>query len=115
MYASSSGLTWLSWYAVHALPTIFSCTEGAVIAAVQEGTYFIESQTQPYQNVTGYAVFPFTDLQNHNDMKPVLGTCFANTTGLDITSDNVLMQRVDDCAQKHTFCCYVANDQVRLV
>ena len=100
---------------MHALPTTFSCTEVAVIVAVQEGRYSIESQTQPYQNVTGYTAFLFTDLQNHNDMNPVLGTCFANTTGLDITSDISLMQRVDDCALNYTFCCYAADDQVRLM
>ena len=70
-------------------------------------------QTQANQHLTDYTAFPFADLQNQNNMNPVLGTCFANTTGLTITPE--MMQRVNDCTENYTICCYTAGNQVRPV
>ena len=75
---------------------------------MQEGRYIAGVQTQPEQNLTDYTVFPFTDLRYYNDMRPLLGTCFANATGLAITPE--MMQQVDDCAPR--ICCYTPDDQV---
>ena len=88
---------------MHALRISSSC-------ALQEGRYTAGVQTQTTQNLTGYTVFPFTALQFYNNMNPLLGTCFANTTGLTVTP--AMMQRVNDCTEINTICCYTANDQV---
>ena len=97
----AADLIW--WYALHALCVSSSC-------ALQEGRYLAGLQTQTNQNLTGYRVFPFTDLQKYNDMNPLLGTCFANTTGLTITPE--MMQRVNACTEDRPICCYKADDQV---
>lgn len=80
------------------------------VLLLQEGRYIAGVQTQPNQNLSGYTVFPFTDLQDQNDMNPLLGSCFGNSMGLTITPG--LMQQVNECTAKNTICCYIADDQV---
>lgn len=77
---------------------------------LQEGRYVAGVQTQTNQNLPEYTVFPFADLQNVDDMNPVLGTCFANTTGLSVTPN--MRQQVNDCAATHSLCCYSDGDEV---
>ena len=78
--------------------------------ALQEGKYIAQVQTQPNWSLPDYTAFPFSDIQKQMDMNPVLGTCFANMTGLTIPA--ALRQQVNDCAANTTLCCYVSNDQV---
>lgn len=80
---------------------------------MQEGKYIAGVQPQINQTIAGYTMFPFTDFQNYNDMNPLLGTCFANTTGLTISPE--MMQQVNNCSEDQSVCCYTANDQVSLV
>lgn len=79
--------------------------------AVQGGNYIAGVQPQSLRNLSDYDVFPFSDLQNQYDMNPVLGSCFANGSGLTIPS---LVPEVNTCTDKYHICCYNAvNDQVR--
>lgn len=88
-----------------------SCPSPAANVAVQGGNYIAGVQPQSLRNLSDYQVFPFSDLQNQYDMNPVLGSCFANGSGLTIPS---LVQEVNSCTQKYHICCYNAvNDQVR--
>ena len=80
--------------------------------ALQTGAYIAGTQIQPSQNLSDYTVFSYADLQNHNDVTPSLGSCFATTSGLNITSG--VMQQVNACMAKNTLCCYAAAaNQVR--
>lgn len=91
------------WCALHALGISCSC-------ALQGGRYIAGVQTQTDKNLTDYTVFPFTDLQKYNDMNPLVGTCFANTTGLTIAPE--MVQRVNDCTERRLLCCCMAGGQV---
>lgn len=57
------------------------CPVLAVCVVLQEGRYVAGVQSQPIQNVSGYNVFPFTDLPYQYDLDPVLGTCSTNNSG----------------------------------
>ena len=76
--------------------------------ALQSGAYISGTQIQPSQNLSDYTVFPYADLQNQNDMTPSLGSCFANSTGLGIST--ALTGQVHECMAKNTLCCYAAAD-----
>ena len=55
-----------------------------------------------------YSMFPFSDVQNHDEMTPTLGSCFTNYTGMALNPD--LRQQVDQCASNNTLCCYTDTD-----
>ena len=82
--------------------------------AVQEGKYVAGVPLQPIQNVSGYTLFPFADLQSQYDLSPVLGSCSTNNSGLSIPLD--LLQQVNNCTGGNDKCCYfnaAADDEVR--
>ena len=89
---------------------LIKLTDLEVNTVLQEGRYIPGVQTQTNHTLPDYTVFPFADIQDQVDMMPVLGTCFANTTGLSILP--ALSQQVNDCADKRALCCYTNLGQV---
>lgn len=94
--------------------TASNCLVLAMNVAVQEGKYVAGEPLQPSQNVSGYTLFPYADLQSQYDLSPVLGTCSTNNSGLSISLD--LAQQVNNCTGGDDKCCFynaAAADQVR--
>ena len=81
---------------------------------MQDGVYIVNSTPKSNENLPHYTTFPFNDLENKNDMHPLLGNCFTNLT--NVTIDTNAVAAVNSCMDDTKLCCYAGvNSQVSLL